>query len=198
VASMVVIPWLRIEVLDAQGAATAPAAAGEAKLPEIVVQSNYPRGQWYYNPPGLYIQKGQRVRWTAGKWGATITAFHPNNMNHELRIPEAAKPFDSGILGEDSPKYNTFEWAFDVEGTYDYFSKNHEVVGLVGRIVVGTPGGPAEKNPPGYGNREGRAVVYPAQAQVLNALASAEIVAKKSLPYPRDLVVRRFPYGETR
>ena len=163
-----VTPWLRIELVGAQ-----------EKLPEINIQSNYGRGQWFFSPTGLYIPKGQKVRWVANKWGATVTAFHPSNFNHELRIPEGAKPFDSGIIGEDSPKYNTFEWTFDVEGTYDYFSRNHEALGMVGRIVVGSPGGPAEKNPPGYGAKDGRAAVYAPQKAMLNAVPSAEIVQQE-------------------
>jgi plastocyanin len=186
-AATVVFPGWRIEVFGAQ-----------AKLPEIRINNNYTRGQWFFDPVGLHVQKGQRVRWFATKWGATITAFHPANNNHELRIPRNAKPFDSGLLGEDSPRFNAFEWTFDVEGTYDYFSKNHEPLGMVGRIVVGSPGGPAEEFPPGYGGREGRAPVFPAQARLLMAIPSSDIVSKGPIAYPRDLIVRSFPYGEVR
>jgi plastocyanin len=181
-----VLPLGRVEVLKAQSEGL-----------EIRPGNNYGRGQWFYDPIGLYIEKGQTVKFTGAKWGTTITAFHPSNFNHELRIPANAKPFDSGVLGEDSEKYSAFQWTFDVEGTYDFFSRNHEPVGMVGRIVVGTPGGPAE-NPPGYGAREGRAPVFPAQAKILNAAPSAEIVSKKRIPFPRDLVLRQYPYGELR
>jgi len=180
-----VVPRWRIEVLGAQPA-----------VRQILIQSVYARGQWLYDPVGLYIRKGETVRWMSGKPGPTVTAFHPANQNHELRIPEGAKPFDSGTLGNDSEKYNFFEWTFEIEGTYDYFSRHHEPVGLVGRIVVGSPGGPAEKHPPGYGAREGRAPTFPAQAKVLAAITSAEIVAKKTIPYPKELVVRTFPHTD--
>jgi plastocyanin len=167
-----------------------------AAAPAVVIKtnSNYGPGQWYFDPLGVYIQKGQKVRWESTKWGGTVTAFHPSNHNHELRIPENAKPFDSGVLAEGG-FMNTFEWTFEVEGTYDYFSFNHEITGMVGRIVVGTPGGPAEKAP-GYGGRDGRAVMFPAQARALNAVPSKLIVEKKSVPFPRDLNVRPAPYGE--
>ena len=177
-------PGWRIEVLGAEPVA------------EIKINNNYIRGQWFFDPVAIYIQKGQTVRWLSTKWGATVTAFHPANYNHELRIPENARPFDSGLLGEDSPRYNKFEWTFDMEGTYDYFSRNHEPLGMVGRIVVGSPGGPAERNPPGYGARDGRAPVFPAQAKLLGFLSSQEIVAKKTIAYPRDLLVRTFPYSD--
>lgn len=163
----------------------------------IGIETNYTRSQWYFEPTGLFIQKGQKVRWTTStKWGGRVSAFHPSNFNHELRIPENAKPFDSGLIGQ--TYQNTFEWTFDVEGTYDYFCLNHEILGMVGRIVVGHPGGPAETNPPGYGAREGRAPLFPTEIQVFEACPSQEIVAKKHVPFPAKLVGRSFPYGDVR
>jgi len=166
-------------------------------VPVIRTARNYPKGQYFFEPAGLYIQKGQTVRWmlTDTAMAITVTAFHPSNQNHELRIPEGAKPFDSGMIWKTGAR-GAFEWKFDVEGTYDYFSLTFEPVGMVGRIVVGKPGGPAEKFNPGYGGRDGRAVMYPAQAMILNALSSNDIVAKKSIPYPKDLLVRTFPYSD--
>ncbi len=67
---------------------------------------------------------------------------------------------------------------------------------MVGRIVVESPGGPAEQNPPGYGAREGKAPVFPSQAKLLAALPSQQIVANKTIAYPRDLLVRTYPYGD--
>jgi plastocyanin len=167
-------------------------AVAEEEVPEIWA------GFGFYEPSGLFIQKGQTVRWVASNYGPIIDAFHPTNLNHELRIPENAKPFHSWTLVQHGRKYSQFEWTFDVEGTYDYFSRTFEPMGMVGRIVVGQPGGPAEQFPLGYGGREGRAVVFPAQAKILTALPSSEIVAKKSLPFPKNLVVRTFPYGDVR
>ena len=166
----------------------------EDNVAEIKLDSFYPRGQWFYEPAGIFIPLGGKVRWIANDYGATVTSFHPSIDNHELRIPDKAKPFDSGIMARYG-RYRIFEWTFDLEGTYDYFSRTFEPVGMVGRIVVGKPGGPAEQAP-GYGGREGRAVMFPAQAKILNALASNEIVTKKTIPYPKDLVVRSFPYGD--
>jgi hypothetical protein len=77
----------------------------------------------------------------------------------------------------------TWQWTFDVEGTYDYFSKYHEGIGLIGRIVVGKPGGPAEK-PPRYGGSEGRAPIYAMGMRVFDVLNSREIVERKSVPFP--------------
>ena len=171
-----------------------PVWGAEPVAAEITIGNNYRLGQWFFSPAGLYIQKGQTVRWQGRKWGTTVTAYHPSNDNHELRIPENAQPFDSGLLGQTIG--NTFEWTFEVEGTYDYFCRNHEILGMVGRIVVGSPGGPAEENPPGYGASEGRAPVFPAEARLFEAIPSQQIVDKKTIPYPRDLLVRKYPYGD--
>ena len=123
------------------------------KIKVIQIRSNYRIGRWYFDPVGLHIQPGEKVRWVCTKWGGSATAYHPSNNNHELRIPENAEPFDSGIMiqGDYDPNEAqaanraTFEWVFEEEGTYDYYSRNHERLGAVGRIVVGSPGGPAEK-----------------------------------------------------
>ena len=166
-----------------------------AQGPVIRSGSNYTLGQYFFDPIGLYIPKGEKVRW-AFRRGVTVTAFHPANDNHELRIPENAKPFDSRLLKEELPDGVSFEWTFDVEGTYDFFSVNHEILGAVGRIVVGTPGGPAEKYPPGYGAREGRAPVFPTQVEVFAACPSDQIVQKKIIRHPKNLVARPYPYGQ--
>ncbi|MBI2820986.1 MAG: hypothetical protein HYX74_02060 [Acidobacteria bacterium] len=157
------------------------AARAQNQVVKVRIVLNYDRGLWYYDPVGLYVHPGDTVQWTALRWTPSVTAFHPVNDNHELRIPEGAKPFDSGMLAT----MQTFEWTFDVEGTYDYFSKYHEGVGLIGRIVVGRPGGPAEK-PPGYAGPEGRAPIYAIGMRVFSVLNSREIVEKKSVPFPAD------------
>ena len=81
----------------------------------------------------------------------------------------------------------------EVEGTYDYFSRNHEILGMVGRIVVGRPGGPAEK-PLGYGGREGRTPTFPRAKEVLEFVSSQEVVEKKLIRYPTREFGRRYPY----
>lgn len=36
-----------------------------------------------------------------------------------------------------------FEYTFETAGTYDYFCIPHKQLGMVGRVVVGSPEGPA-------------------------------------------------------
>jgi len=84
------------------------------------------------------------------------------------------------------------EWTFEVEGTYDYYSQRQEVIGMVGRIVVGRPGGPGER-PLGYGSGEGRAPIFREARKVFEFARSEEIVRRKVIPYPVKELERRFP-----
>ena len=159
-------------------------------MPRILAIGSFGRGLFYFNPVGVYVEVRQTVQWAALARPRSVIAFHPSIDNHELRIPEEAKPFDSRTMAADHP---TFEWTFDVAGTYDYYCRSAEYLGMVGRIVVGKAGGPAER-PPGYGNREGRAVMYPDAARLLEYLRPTDIVQKKLIPYPMELLQRQFPW----
>jgi plastocyanin len=92
-----------------------------------------------FDPIGLLIEPGQTVRWVNEANVHTSTAYHPDNDDHALRIPEAAEPWDSGYLIEPGDQ---FEVTLTVPGVYDYFCAPHEMAGMVGRIIVGQPGGP--------------------------------------------------------
>ena len=124
------------------GVATpASAATVDVKLMQTAA------GETYFDPAGVHIAPGDTVRWVQISGFHSITAYHPSNDNHELRIPVSAKPWDSDILLGTHPKRGaTFEHVFTVQGVYDYFCKPHEMAGMVGRIVVGDPGdGPGTK-----------------------------------------------------
>jgi plastocyanin len=126
------------------------AAAATGRTVEIKLMQT-PSGMTYFDPAGVHIAPGDTVRWVQITGFHSVTAYHPSNDNHELRIPRSALPWDSDILLADYPKHGaTFEHRFTVPGVYDYFCKPHEAAGMVGRIVVGDPGdGPATK-PFGY------------------------------------------------
>jgi plastocyanin len=162
--------------------------SGQAAIKKINLQRNYAAGRYYYDPLGLYVAPGETVQWIARREGFSVTSYHPDNDNHELRIPEGAKPFDTGIMSVGA----TLEYRFDVEGTYDYYSRRHEVIGMVGRIVVGSPGGPAEQ-PLGYGSGEGRAPIFKEAIRVFEFARAEEIVRRKTIPYPVKELERRFP-----
>ncbi|MBI2822159.1 MAG: hypothetical protein HYX74_08030 [Acidobacteria bacterium] len=163
---------------QSQRAAEPAAVRGRLRLSESL---------WCFDPIGLYVRPGETVRFhNASIQLMTVTAYHPQNDNHELRIPEAAAPFDLGY------EKLSHDWVFQVEGTYDYFSRFQEVLGMVGRIVVGRPGGPGEK-PWGYGGSEGRAPIYGPVHQMAKLLDSRQIIEKKVIPFPFDDMIPAYP-----
>ena len=114
----------------------------QAAGPVEIQMLSSPRGEEvWFDPIGVHIAPGQTVRWIMASPGNphTTTAYHPKNANHSLRIPETAVPWDSGFLVK---ARDAFEVTLAVEGVYDYFCLPHEAAGMVGRIVVGRPGGP--------------------------------------------------------
>lgn len=89
-------------------------------------------GNNYFDPIGLHVEPGTTVRFELAAGSHSATAY-PD------RIPAGATAFDSGTISEGS-----FEYTFDEPGTYDYYCIPHKSIGMVGRVVVGEPGGPAE------------------------------------------------------
>jgi plastocyanin len=108
-----------------------------AEILEIVMHGTQDGSRVWFEPVGVHLKPGTIVRWSNRDPGNshTTTAYHPTNGGHPLRIPDAAKPWDSDYLlpGE------RFEVPFTVEGVYDYFCQPHEMAGMAGRIVIGTP-----------------------------------------------------------
>lgn len=86
----------------------------------------------YFDPVGLAVEPGTTVRFEIAGGSHSATAY-------ENRVPDGAVPFDSGVISGGS-----YEHTFETPGTYDYYCIPHRRVGMVGRIVVGDPGGPAE------------------------------------------------------
>jgi plastocyanin len=156
-------------------AGIAAAATVEVKL----IQT--PSGEAYFDPVGVHIAPGDTVRWVQISGFHSITAYHPRNDDHELRIPQSAERWDSDILLAQYPnRGSTFEHVFTVAGVYDYFCKPHEMAGMVGRIVVGDPGdGPATK-PFGYAPDEHWKTVPPVARDRLPSVA--DIVRLGTVP----------------
>lgn len=117
--------------LGSSGAASLVAAgAGRAQESPTVRMGNN-----YFDPVGLFVEPGTTVRFAIDAGSHSATAY-------ESRIPEGATAFDTGVISSGSVSVT-----FDTPGTYDYYCKPHESVGMVGRIVVGSPGGPAADSP---------------------------------------------------
>jgi plastocyanin len=139
-----------------------PARAATLEVRAVMSQDG---AQVYFDPVGLRIQPGDTVRWIQVNGYHSVTAYHPANGDRELRIPEGAKPWDSGMLLAEYPaKGSTFEHTFTIAGVYDYLCMPHEAAGMVGRIVVGEPANGPGTRPFGYAsNRHWKPVPQAAQ-----------------------------------
>ena len=91
-------------------------------------------GNNYFDPIGLHVEPGTTVRFTLAAGAHSATAYAD-------RIPDGATAFDSGTISS-----GQFEHTFETPGTYDYYCIPHKSIEMVGRIVVGSPGGPAEES----------------------------------------------------
>lgn len=116
-----------------------PRRARAARTVEIRMRSDALGTQVWFDPIGIHVEPGATIRWVVEQNVHTTTAYHPANDMHSLRIPERAQPWNSGYLVQPGTH---FEVTLTVEGVYDYFCVPHEIAGMVGRIVVGKPGGP--------------------------------------------------------
>lgn len=85
-----------------------------------------------FDPALVEIEPGDVLRFVVTEGLHTVTAYHPDNRR-PLRMPEAAEPFDSGLLEAGD------EWTLQLieTGVYDYFCLPHERMGHVGRIISG-------------------------------------------------------------
>ena len=117
-----------------------------------------------FDPIGLRVMPGTVVRWVVEANVHPATAYHPANSGHSLRIPEWAEPWNSGYLVEPGHK---FEVMLTAEGVYDYFCTPHEVAGMVGRIIVGRPGGPGT-HPPGEDIPAAPRVAFPSVKRIMD------------------------------
>lgn len=123
-----------------------PSSTGDERTVLMVTEGS----EYFFDPIGLFVQPGETVTWEIRNDLHSSTAYKKGNGPAETtRIPEDADTWNSDILQE---KGATFQHTFEVEGTYDYFCIPHKTLGMVGRLVVGEPGGPAEGSMPPDGS----------------------------------------------
>lgn len=122
-----------------------PAILRAAPL-EVIEMRGTSRGERvWFRPNGLAVAPGTVIRFVnrdPGN-GHTATAYHPDNFERARRIPRAAAPWDSDFLLPDE----SFEVTLNAPGVYDYYCLPHEMAGMVGRIVVGSPDDPGWEGP---------------------------------------------------
>lgn len=129
---------------DDQGQATT-GGRGPGRTVKMVTQG-MPGGHNYFDPIGVFVTPGDTVRWENSEGTHSSTAYEKGNAEAAVtRIPAGAESWNSGTFAKQGA---TFDHTFEVKGTYDYFCIPHRSLGMVGRIVVGAPGGPAEGSMP--------------------------------------------------
>lgn len=129
-----------------------PDSSGETETPSTAntVLMVTEGGTYYFDPIGLFVESGETITFEIDSGSHSATAYKAGNGQASVtRIPDSAKAWDSGILSEQGA---TFEHTFETAGTYDYFCTPHKSLKMVGRIVVGEPGGPAEGRMPPDGD----------------------------------------------
>lgn len=107
-------------------------------------------GEYYFDPIGRFVEPGTTVTFE-NESGSHSSVSYQDGVGQATttRIPDGAQSWESSILSESGA---TVEHTFETTGTYDYFCGPHKALGMVGRIVVGEPGGPAEGSMPPDGD----------------------------------------------
>lgn len=123
---------------------------GGGDEPGVTVDMVTDGQEYYFDPVGLQVEPGTTVTFNNDSGSHSATAYVDGLEGAEVtRIPDGGPEFNTGILTQEGA---TEEVTFDTEGTYDYFCIPHKSVGMIARIVVGDPGGPAEGSMPPDGD----------------------------------------------
>jgi len=115
-------------------ATTGVATAQSSPTVEMITEGN----EYFFDPIGLHVEPGTTVTFE------NVAGTH-NSVSYDDRIPGDASTWSTSV-GE------TAEHTFEVPGTYDHYCQPHKTLGMVGRIVVGEPGGPADGSMPPDGS----------------------------------------------
>ncbi len=114
-------------------AATAGCFSDDITPPEDSVAAEVDVRNFEFVEDTVFIDVGETVRWTLTEGDHTVTA-DPALANDpaSVELPQGASTFDSGLMSAGE----TFEHTFDVAGTYKYFCQPHELIGMVGWVIV--------------------------------------------------------------
>lgn len=152
--------------------------------PVIVDMVGDQAGRWVgFDPIGLWVPAGTTIRWLLRSNVHSVAAYHPDNDNHALRIPQDAAPWASDVLIEPGEH---FDVTLTVPGVYDYYCVPHEQAGMVGRIIVDEPTGPGALGFDERPDLAGAADWEPVPEMARKAFpAVADIMARKRIPFTR-------------
>jgi plastocyanin len=131
---------------DTTGEGASPSA--EAASTDSTGTGAYTVGMYtdlYFDPIGLFVEPGTTVSFELVSGVHSATAYHPDNQYAlERRVPRGGPSWNTGQFSEEGAFRNV---TFETSGTHDYYCIPHKQLGMVGRIVVGDPGGPAAESP---------------------------------------------------
>ena len=120
-----------IEMLAVSGIVSAAPALAQGKTVEVSIKDT-PSAM--FDPPSVTIAVGDTVQWTNPGVITHSATFDPKQATKpaDAALPAGVAPFDSGDLEQDG----TFKHTFTAKGTYKYFCKYHEEMGMVGTVIV--------------------------------------------------------------
>ena len=119
------------EMFASLGVIIATPALAEGQTVEVSMKNN-PKG--VFVPATVNIKVGDTVKWTNPAVITHTVTFDPAQAAtaSNVVLPAGVAPFGSDNMEEDA----TFSHTFTVKGTYKYFCKLHEAMGMVGTVVV--------------------------------------------------------------
>lgn len=130
------------EETPSNGTTAAGTPGGGSNEVEMVTDGE----EYYFDPVGLFVEPGATVTWVNVEGAHSSVAYAESvDQAGTTRIPDDAEPWSSEVLSEADA---SFEHTLEASGTYDYFCGPHKSLGMIGRVVVGEPGGPAEEGQP--------------------------------------------------
>jgi plastocyanin len=136
-----------------------------------------------FDPDEATVAPGTTVVWeNVGTVGHSVTAY-------EDEIPDEAEFFASGGFDSeqaardaypegDVPGGESYEYTFEVEGTYGYFCIPHETAGMVAELTVSADAGGG-----GEGGDGGGVPGIPESARVIGIVTMAAMVSIIALAY---------------
>ena len=118
------------QTIAAVGVTTAAPALAAATI-EVTIKNN-PKA--IFVPATVNCKVGDTVNWTNPGVITHSVTFDPAQAVDKANavLPAGVQPFDSGNMEQDA----TYSHTFAVKGTYKYFCKLHETMGMVGTVIV--------------------------------------------------------------
>ncbi len=159
------------------------------KTHTIKMESDEDGARVWFDPIGLFVQPGDKIRFIVHHNTHTVAAYHPDNEGHSLRIPHKAKPWNSGYLVEPGEH---FEVILPEPGVYDYYCEPHEAAGMAGRIVVGRVAGPGAQGYDYFKRLKTRPDWQDVPAPVRCVLPGVqEIIRQKTIPFDLKRMIQK-------